>query len=259
MNLTLWKQKDGLCPVYTTAKGTKVVLARELWEALGLKKDFSNWIKQRITSHKLIDKTDYYCPETVLNGVFNLEGENLSQGGRPAKEYVLLLSVAKEIAMATMTAKGDEVRKYFLWCEQVKDAALTVVHTNAPRVSQTHLETARQLVAALETVMVMAPKAEFFDTVTQSDDELDLSQASKILNFGFGRNTLFQKLRDDGILRDNNEPYQKYVDCGYFRLVEYAYPKSDGTTGVGTKTVCTQKGLDFLNKRYGNNSQQLAA
>ncbi|MFA5305958.1 MAG: phage antirepressor KilAC domain-containing protein [Candidatus Babeliales bacterium] len=99
-----------------------------------------------------------------------------------------------------------------------------------------------------EVIALMKPKAEFFDAVANSKDAIEMSQAAKVLNYGKGRNVLFRILRSEGILRDNNEPYQEYVDRGYFRVVEQKYTKPDGTTCISIKTLVYQKGLDYIRK-----------
>lgn len=95
----------------------------------------------------------------------------------------------------------------------------------------------------------MAPKAEFFDAVAESKDAIDLGSAAKVLNMGMGRNGLFDFMRENAILMPNNQPYQKYIDQGYFRTIEQKYTKPDGTTCINIKTLVYQKGLDFIRKQ----------
>jgi anti-repressor protein len=128
----------------------------------------------------------------------------------------------------------------------------TVRKTGAYGVAKppTQLEAARQLVAALEKMELMQPKADFYDAVTQSGSELDMHEVVKILNLGFGRNTMFAKLREAKVLMSDNVPYQEYVDAGYFRLVETSFVKPSGKVSVNTKVVVTQKGVDFLRRKF---------
>ncbi|KPU42138.1 hypothetical protein OXPF_39170 [Oxobacter pfennigii] len=107
------------------------------------------------------------------------------------------------------------------------------------------LEVVRQ---QTEQIKTMKPKAEFFDAVADSKTAIEMSKAAKVLNFGKGRNTLFAILRAEGILRDNNEPYQEYIDRGYFRVIEQKYSKPDGSTNISIKTLVYQKGLDYIRK-----------
>lgn len=92
----------------------------------------------------------------------------------------------------------------------------------------------------------MKPKAEFYDDVTGSDDTIDIKQVAKVLNIPkMGRNKLFAFLRDKHILNNKNEPYQCFVDRGYFRQIESKW-EHEGTTHINLKTVVFQKGLDYI-------------
>jgi phage antirepressor YoqD-like protein len=65
-------------------------------------------------------------------------------------------------------------------------------------------------------VEAQKPAVEFYDTVGNATDWLEMSAVAKLLaKHGYGRNSLFELLREVGVLRCNNEPYQKYVDRGY--------------------------------------------
>jgi len=89
-------------------------------------------------------------------------------------------------------------------------------------------------------------KIEFYDTVAKSDKWIDMAEAAKIINnAGIGRNKLFSILRANNIFRANNEPYQEYVDRGYFKLVETKKIVEDEVK-IFIKTVVSQKGLDFI-------------
>jgi len=92
------------------------------------------------------------------------------------------------------------------------------------------------------------PKVEFYDAVTGSDDTIEMSQVAKILNLGIGRNNLFELLRNCKVLRENNEPFQRFVDCGWLRQIESKFSKPDGTNCIYTKTVVFQKGLEAIRK-----------
>lgn len=91
------------------------------------------------------------------------------------------------------------------------------------------------------------PKVEFYDAVTDSNDVADLGKVAKVLNVqGVGRTKLFAILRESGVLRHNNEPYQEYVDRGWFRVIETSWATSDGSQHVYFKTVAFQKGIDGI-------------
>lgn len=95
----------------------------------------------------------------------------------------------------------------------------------------------------------MKPKEEFFDAVTDSKDAIDMGQVAKVLNYPkIGRNKLFEILRENGILQQNNQPYQTYIDRGYFRVVEQKFEPSPGEIRINIKTLVFQKGIDYIRK-----------
>lgn len=105
------------------------------------------------------------------------------------------------------------------------------------------------IIVQKQQLIEQAPKVEFYDDVTGSTDTIDMSEAAKVLNIkGIGRNNLFEILRNKDILRENNQPYQKYVDAGYFRIIETKYQTKKGDTKISLKTVVFQKGLQFIKR-----------
>lgn len=93
-----------------------------------------------------------------------------------------------------------------------------------------------------------APKVEFYDTTAKSDDTFDLDNVAKTLNYkNIGRNNLFKILKEQKVLMRNRNPYQKYVDCGYFKIVQQPFDRG-GKPGISSKTVVYQKGVDFIKK-----------
>lgn len=101
-----------LIPVGTCQIGGQAVPtanARDLHSFLEVGKDFSTWIKDRIDQYAFVEHQDFE--------VFTEIGENL-RGGRPIKEYVLTLDMAKEVSMVERNAKGKRARQYFIECER---------------------------------------------------------------------------------------------------------------------------------------------
>ena len=86
-----------------------------------------------------------------------------------------------------------------------------------------------------------APKVEFYDTTAKSDDTFDLDNVAKTLNYkNIGRNNLFKILKEQKVLMRNRNPYQKYVDCGYFKIIQQPFDRG-GKPGINSKTVVYQK------------------
>lgn len=83
--------------------------ARDLHSRLGVKKDFSNWIKGNIKKLNLVENVDF-CKVAQ-------KGE-LSATGQVSIEYFLSLDVGKHISMMTNTATAHSVRTYFIEFEK---------------------------------------------------------------------------------------------------------------------------------------------
>ena len=101
------------------------------------------------------------------------------------------------------------------------------------------------------------PLVDFANQVSDTTSLIDMNQMAKLLkdeNIPIGRNRLFEILRKKEILRNNNEPYQKYIESGYFKVKENTY---DTPYGAKTyiKTYVTGKGqiwiTEKLRKEFG--------
>lgn len=99
----------------------------------------------------------------------------------------------------------------------------------------------------------LKPKADFADAAFKAEGKVDIGQAAKILNLGFGRNTLFKKLKEVGVFfKDRNEPKQKYIDAGYFEMTLLPPIHRDSHPDIlYQKVLCKPKGLAYINYLFG--------
>lgn len=99
----------------------------------------------------------------------------------------------------------------------------------------------------------LQPKAAFAEKAFDMKDKVDVGMAAKILNLGFGRNTLFKNLRNTGVFfASKNEPKQKFVDAKYFEMTEHPiYDDNGDLIKVVAKVLVTQKGLAYINHLFG--------
>lgn len=119
------------------------VSARELHTFLEIGKDFSNWIKDRIEIYGFIDGLDF---SPVL--------AKTSNGGRPSKEYIISLDMAKELSMVERNAKGKQARQYFIACEKE-------LKSQQPAIPQTYIEALQALIESeKQKQLAIATKAE---------------------------------------------------------------------------------------------------
>lgn len=89
----------------------QVVSARELYEFLEVKTEFSHWCK-RMFEYGFEEGEDY-------QGVV-VKNDGNSKGGRSTlTDYALTIDTAKEISMIQRNEKGRQARRYFIECERI--------------------------------------------------------------------------------------------------------------------------------------------
>lgn len=106
----------------------------------------------------------------------------------------------------------------------------------------------RRIEDANKEIAKLKPAAEFAYQICSSKDAIDIGNCAKVLNRNIGRNNLFEFLRNRKILQQDNIPYQKYIDSGYFRVIETKYTIPSGETKISLKTLVLQKGVAYINK-----------
>ncbi len=100
-----------------------------------------------------------------------------------------------------------------------------------------------------EQIEAMTPKAEFYDAVADSGSAMSMERVAKVLGIrGYGQNNLFRFLREQRILNEYNVPHQKYMEYGWFKLIEQKYERHEKVM-VTTKTLVTQKGVEAIRKK----------
>lgn len=96
------------------------------------------------------------------------------------------------------------------------------------------------------------PLVQFAEHVSESVNSIDIGTFSKLLyneNIKIGRNRLFAWMKKNGYLMRDTKPYQKYVDAGYFKVIEQAFKTPYGNKMVDTKTLVTGKGQIYFTEK----------
>ena len=222
-----------------------------------------------------VDDDDKLNSKTLLSSKLNSEtilSLNLGQrGGWLITEsglYALILSSKLESAKKfkkwvtsevlpslrkTGTYSMEQLSKDF-YIPQTYADALILAGNLQKRVQEQHERIKEQK----KVIEVQKPKVEFYDTVTKSESTFDMAEVAKLLKIpNMGSVKLFEFLREQNILSDNkanwNEPYQNYVNTGYFKIVETKSEDKHGNVHVNKKTVVFQKGVDFIRKLAKDN------
>ena len=92
----------------TEQNGQRAVSARELYEFLGFDvKNWSRWYQKNIENNEFaFESVDY---QTLF----------IMKNGNETKDFALTIDFAKKLAMKANSAKGEEVREYFINCEKI--------------------------------------------------------------------------------------------------------------------------------------------
>jgi len=107
-----------------------------------------------------------------------------------------------------------------------------------------------------KTLKEQEPKVAFADAISSSKESITIGAFAKIISdegVVIGRNKLFEWLRNNKILMSggnkHNQPYQRYIDNGYFEVTEQVVHNSDGTTRLNIVTKITGKGQEKIFKK----------
>lgn len=232
--------QDGLIKVYENDRQEQLVDARELHTALNNKRQFSDWIKQRIEQYGFVENVDFATYSQICEK---------PQGGRPTIEYALTLDTAKEIAMVENNEQGRKIRRYFIEVEKKAREMFEI-----PKTLPEALRKAAELAEQLEQ---QKPKVLFAESVETSKNSVLINELAKILKQNgveIGQNRLFKRLRNDGYLikqkgENWNLPTQKSMELGLFEVKKTVINKPGGTPITRPTTKVTGKGqIYFVNK-----------
>ena len=110
---------------------------------------------------------------------------------------------------------------------------------------------------------VLQPKADFYDVAMSTDDFVNMNTVAKILNYkNMGQNNLYKFLRENGVLQQDNRPYQQHMDKGYFKVVTRVFSTVEGNV-TKYQTFVSQRGIDairrLLNKHGKGPNRPMAA
>lgn len=92
------------------------------------------------------------------------------------------------------------------------------------------------------TIEKNKPLVKFASTVTKAENTIDMNSMAKMIqeknHINIGRNRLYEFLRKKKILMKNNEPYQDYIERGWFKVIEIVIQKGNKSE-TGSKTLIT--------------------
>jgi phage anti-repressor protein/phage antirepressor YoqD-like protein len=232
------------------------VSGRDLHAFLEVGKDFSAWMPESIEAFGFVEHQDFE--------VFSESGEN-SKGGRPRKEYMISISMAKELAMVQRTAKGKQARLYFIECERralAPEASLQTfrVPTNlrealhlAAELEDKRVELAAKVEQQTATISMLEPKANGLDIIaTTAEGARTLTESAKILQQP-PRKFVKDLERFGWIYRTNgnNAAYQDKIRSGLMEHKFVTVQHNNGPVQNIAQPLITPKGLTKLATLFG--------
>lgn len=178
------------------------------------------------------------------------------QNGQVYHYYEMTKDGFSFLVMGYTGAKAGEFKEKFINEFNRREALLKnddYILMRSQQILQKRIEIAEQKIKQLEDKNAkQEPYVSFAKTAFKAEGKVDIGQAAKILGLPFGRNTLFKKLKEKGILFKRNEPKQKYVDAGYFELTQLPpIHRNNHPDIIVMKVLCTQKGLAYINHLFG--------
>jgi phage anti-repressor protein len=102
------------------------VNARDLHKWLGVETLFHVWIARRLKTLEMVEGVDYTSIKNDRNEIISLQ---------------VSIPTAKELGMIERTAKGKEVRRYFLACERIALEEMPKLHSELVALQQKLYET----------------------------------------------------------------------------------------------------------------------
>lgn len=238
---------EGLIKITQTENGY-ITSARDLHFGLEVKTEFSKWCK-RMFEYGFEENVDYTLVKIGEGKMHN------------KTDYALTIDTAKEISMLQRTEKGKEVRAFYI--KFVNDRTPIVeVREIFPSLPTTYLEALKDLVVKEEKIILLEEKNEklqyrsdFVDVCFDADGVFKFGDVAKLLKLDYGSITLYEKMRKYGlIMKGSTIPYQKYVNNGWFKVVEELKPVGNFNKLIAT-TYATQKGIGYIKKLLDDNNE----
>ena len=225
--------------------GEQLVSGRELHKFLESSERFSKWW-ERMVGYGFEENKDYTLYQKVH-----------PQNKQEIIDYLMKISMAKEISMLQRNEKGKEARNYFIKCEEAWNSD-EIVMARAVLIQNKKILGYKEKIDILEKKIENdAPRVSFAETIEKASDCLLVREFSKLIateGIHLGEKKLYRWFRDRGfILKNSTEPTQTAVQKGLFKVAERVVKAVTGDI-ISTTTRITGKGqvyfLDLLKKEF---------
>lgn len=226
---------------------TQTVSARELHKALGIKYDFSRWVKSNFS--EFVENTDFFGGHIDVRG-------NQYGGTQTLDDYDLTIDMAKHLCLMSKTEKGKKCRQDLIELEKAWNTPEQVFARALKMADQTINKLKSENHALVEKIEQDKPKTIFADAVSASHTSILVGDLAKLIcqnGVQIGQKRLFEWLRQNNYLIKNgssrNMPMQRYLEQGLFEIKESNVQNPDGSVRITRTPKVTGKGqIYFVNK-----------
>lgn len=164
------------------------------------------------------------------SGLYRILNRTNSKKARPFERWV-----TKEVLPSIRKTGSYQVDKKLAIPQTYAEALL-----EAGRLA---LENEKLQAQAIEN----APKVVAYDKLMDTHNSISIKEFGKII--GMGEKKLFEWLRSNKYLMIDNNPYQRYIDRGYFEVVEKTCTTNENRRKSYTQTLITPKGQGYLSNK----------
>lgn len=226
-----------LIKIQTNENG-QAVSARDLHEALGMQKDFSDWFKYQAGKLGLIEEIDF----TPILG-----SKTEGSGGHNKIDYIMSIDTAKHIAMMSGGENAHKIREYFIKVEKAWNSPEMVMARGLQMANKRIEGLTLQLSMKDQIIKELKPKADYTDSILKNKGLVTITQIAK--DYGMSGQEMNDTLHDLGVQYKQSGQwllYLKYHDKGYTHSETIDITRSDGRPDVKMNTKWTQKGRLFI-------------
>lgn len=228
--------------------GEQLVSGRDLHEFLEIGTQFSKWF-DRMCEYGFSETKDYIA----------ISQKRLTAQGNETTytDYLMKISMAKELSMLQRNERGKQAREYFIKCEEAWNSE-DMVLARALQIQNKKILGYKEHIEVLENkIKEDAPRVSFAETIEKASDCILVREFSKIIaNEGIhlGEKSLYKWFREKGfIFKNSTEPMQSAVQRGLFKVSERVIKAVTGDI-VRSTTKITGKGqiyfLGLLKKEF---------
>lgn len=163
--------------------------------------------------------------DNFLEDYFKIKVENIVMK-KSIDDEIEELKKDKAMFIGMSIIEKDEV-KQMLWLRKMEDVSNRIIALEKTKSEQEIIERYKAEITLGKDIC-------------NSNNCYDIAKFSKVLDIkNMGRNKMFDWLRNNGILRHNNEPYQQYME--YFKVI----PINDNQY-VSSKTLIKASGIKYI-------------